>query len=138
MRNPLPTATLVDRAELLTGRYYPRTGSMYINTGWDFMSTNETTLAALFADAGYKTAHFGKWHNGRTAGYTPSDVGFQYTYEPTPYVHLDNEFFINGEPTPTRGWMEEQLMSYALQWLEQRVQDKQPFLLYYPFYSVHA
>jgi hypothetical protein len=42
------------------------------------------------ADGGYKTAHFGKWHNGRTLGYEPWEMGFQESWLPTSHVHLDN------------------------------------------------
>ncbi|WIA22469.1 hypothetical protein OEZ85_004766 [Tetradesmus obliquus] len=50
------------RAELLTGRFYPRTGSFYINSGWDFMNTNEATMGRVFSAAGYKTVQLGKVH----------------------------------------------------------------------------
>lgn len=44
----------------------------------------------MMADGGYKTAHFGKWHNGRTLGYEPWEMGFQESWLPTSHVHLDN------------------------------------------------
>ena len=34
------------------------------------------TLAEVFKEAGYATAHFGKWHLGHGAGYEPKDRGF--------------------------------------------------------------
>ena len=44
----------------------------------------------MLAGGGYKTAHFGKWHNGRTLGYEPWEMGFQESWLPTSHVHLDN------------------------------------------------
>lgn len=32
------------------------------------MARNETTLGELMKGAGYRTAHFGKWHNGFSLG----------------------------------------------------------------------
>lgn len=50
------------RAALLTGRDNPRTGTLLISGGYDFMSRDEVNMAEFFAAAGYKTAHFGKVH----------------------------------------------------------------------------
>ena len=57
----------------------------------------------LAADAGYATAVAGKWHNGRTPGYTPADAGFKDTFLPSPYVFKDNIMSINGMERQTRG-----------------------------------
>ncbi|KAF6261262.1 alkaline-phosphatase-like protein [Scenedesmus sp. NREL 46B-D3] len=126
------------RAELLTGRYYARTGAMYINTGWDFINSNETNIAQILGASGYKTSVFGKWHNGRTAGYQPYDLGFQYSVLPTPYVYKDNLMYVNGELEQTQGWMEEVLMGNIINYLKQREGGDEPFFMYYPSFSVHA
>jgi arylsulfatase A-like enzyme len=31
--------------------------------GWDFINRDEVTIGEALAAAGYRTAHFGKWHN---------------------------------------------------------------------------
>lgn len=54
------------------------------------MNRAETTAGAFMQAAGYKTAHFGKWHNGRSLGYEPWHVGFQESWHPEQYIHLDN------------------------------------------------
>lgn len=33
-------------------------------------------------DAGYNSVHYGKWHNGRTLGYEPWNVGFNESWLP--------------------------------------------------------
>jgi arylsulfatase A-like enzyme len=58
--------------------------------GYDYINRAEATLGNVMADGGYKTAHFGKWHNGRTLGYEPWEMGFQESWLPTSHVHLDN------------------------------------------------
>uniref|UniRef100_A0A383WEH6 Sulfatase N-terminal domain-containing protein n=1 Tax=Tetradesmus obliquus TaxID=3088 RepID=A0A383WEH6_TETOB len=126
------------RAELLTGRYYPRTGAMYVNTGWDFLNSNETNIAQILGASGYKTSVFGKWHNGRTAGYQPYDLGFQHSVLPTPYIFKDNAMYVNGNTKQTQGWMEEVLMGNIIDYLKKREADDQPFFMYYPSFSVHA
>ena len=51
------------RAELLTGRYHPRSNVYSTSEGGERMDLDETTIAELFQSAGYETAAFGKWHN---------------------------------------------------------------------------
>ena len=40
------------------------------------MPASEVTLAETLRDAGYHTAHIGKWHLGNAAGMAPQDQGF--------------------------------------------------------------
>ena len=40
------------------------------------LKTDHKTLANVFHDAGYATAHFGKWHLGDEAEYQPNKRGF--------------------------------------------------------------
>lgn len=40
------------------------------------MPTSEVTIAETLHEAGYYTAHIGKWHLGRAAGSMPQDQGF--------------------------------------------------------------
>src|SRR5690349_12959328 len=42
------------------------------------------TLAEVFKEAGYTTAHFGKWHLGHGAGYEPKGRGFDSDVPHTP------------------------------------------------------
>jgi arylsulfatase A-like enzyme len=61
-----------------------------VYAGYDYINRAESTLGNVMADGGYKTAHFGKWHNGRTLGYEPWEMGFHESWLPTSHVHLDN------------------------------------------------
>src|SRR5258708_33389192 len=52
------------RAELLTGRYHPRTDVRGVSTGLERMNLGEITIAQILRALGYRTGMIGKWHNG--------------------------------------------------------------------------
>ena len=67
------------RSAVLTGRLPIRTGNCSVplpGQGHYGLAPWEYTLGELFADAGYATAAFGKWHVGDIAGRVPTDQGF--------------------------------------------------------------
>lgn len=68
------------RAELLTGRYHPRSGVYGTSAGGERMDLDETTIAEVFKQAGYSTGIFGKWHNGMQYPYHPNGRGFDEFY----------------------------------------------------------
>jgi arylsulfatase A-like enzyme len=47
-------------------------------------------MGDVMQQAGYVTAHYGKWHNGAALGYEPWWRGFNESWLPTDYIHLDN------------------------------------------------
>lgn len=65
------------RAAMLTGRYPYRTGVTAVTQVDHFMNTQETTIAEVLANHGYRTGIFGKWHLGDNAPMRPTDQGFQ-------------------------------------------------------------
>ena len=73
------------RAALLTGRYQTRTG-MWPNVltadAKGGLPHNETTIAEILEEEGYKTAIVGKWHLGigENNMYLPNNQGFDYYY----------------------------------------------------------
>ena len=68
------------RAEILTGRYHPRTGVRGVSTGQERLNLDEKTLADALKAAGYATGAFGKWHNGSQWPYHPMARGFDEYY----------------------------------------------------------
>lgn len=71
------------RAGLLTGKTPQRAGvpgnvsSLSIEAG---MPSEQYTMAEMFKDAGYKTAHIGKWHLGHGEDKQPNAQGFDYSF----------------------------------------------------------
>lgn len=72
------------RAGLLTGKTPQRAGvpgnipSVQVTTKG--LSGSQYTMAEMFKDAGYNTAHIGKWHLGDQEGMLPNDQGFDYSF----------------------------------------------------------
>ncbi|MCG6191585.1 sulfatase-like hydrolase/transferase, partial [Maribellus maritimus] len=71
------------RAGLLTGKTPQRAGvpgnvsSLDDSAG---MPSEQYTIAEMFKDAGYKTAHIGKWHLGHGKEKQPNAQGFDYSF----------------------------------------------------------
>ncbi|MCP5523971.1 MAG: sulfatase-like hydrolase/transferase [Verrucomicrobiales bacterium] len=71
------------RAALLTGRYPQRAGvpgNVSSAEGHAGMPTSQITLAEMLHDAGYFTAHVGKWHLGYTPETMPNGQGFDHSF----------------------------------------------------------
>ncbi|RYD87836.1 MAG: sulfatase, partial [Sphingobacteriales bacterium] len=81
------------RAALLTGCYpwrvgMPGNGSIPPSEKDDNLATytgkglpaNGTNLPRIFREAGYATAHIGKWHLGIGVGHQPLQQGFDYSF----------------------------------------------------------
>jgi arylsulfatase B len=64
------------RAALMTGRFNQRTGVVNPPTDRQILSPDETALAELFKNAGYRTGMFGKWNLGDNFPARPQDRGF--------------------------------------------------------------
>lgn len=99
------------RAALMTGRYAARTGVWSTLKGRYIMHRDEVTMAEIFADSGYATGIFGKWHLGDSWPYRPFDRGFQESLSFGGGVvgeipdYWDNDYFNavyerNGKPQP--------------------------------------
>ena len=127
------------RAELLTGRYHPRSGVVSTSEGGERFSLDETTLADVFKRAGYATGAFGKWHSGMQYPYHPNGRGFDEFYGfcsghwgdyfSPPLEH-------NGRVVQGRGFTADDFTDHALQFLEKN--QRMPFLLYLPFNTPHS
>jgi len=71
------------RAGLLTGKTPQRAGvpgNVSPNSLEAGMPGSQYTIAEMFKDAGYKTAHIGKWHLGHAKDKQPNAQGFDYSF----------------------------------------------------------
>jgi arylsulfatase A len=152
------------RAALLTGRYQQRSGVVSVlgQLGSAFRITTEpgeeafgglrreeTTIAAVLRDAGYRTAMFGKWHLGggqnNFGDYHPMDYGFEkYVGSPSwggNNFSMRNQrgsyFFRDREPVDAPGnWYTDVLADEAAAYMVERT-DQRPFFVYLSFTAPH-
>ncbi len=127
------------RAELLTGRYATRLGVHRTSAGGERMNLNETTIAELLKQAGYKTAAYGKWHNGMQPPYHPNSRGFD-DYYGFASGHWGNYFNPmlehNGKIVKGNGFLVDDLTDHGIDFMEKNREN--PFFLYLPLNTPHS
>ena len=127
------------RAEILTGRHHTRTGVYDVSLGGERINVDEETLGDLFKAAGYKTAAYGKWHNGMQAPYHPNTRGFDQFYGFCS-GHWGNYFNPvlekNGELVKGKGFITDDLTNHGIEFI--RKNKNNPFFLFMPFNTPHS
>lgn len=127
------------RAEFLTGRSYPRSGVYSTSQGGERMDTDETTVADVFKAAGYRTAAFGKWHNGMQYPYHPNARGFEefYGYCSGHWGSYMNPMLEqNGALVRGNGFLTDDLTEHAMDFITEH--RKEPFFVYLPLNIPHS
>lgn len=102
------------------------------------------TLAEALHDAGYQTAHFGKWHLGHSGPYEPKDQGFELDFPHTPKApgpgpsYLAPWKFILEPPLAAEPGehIEDRMSAEAARYI--REHKDRPFYVNYWAYSVHS
>ena len=137
---------VASRMGLLTGQYQQRFG-IYCNMYGEARTRlflKQTLLPAVFQDAGYRTAHVGKWHlsgNKRTQYETagPRDRGFD---ESVAIRGGDSAFwkgtpvFRNGKQFPAPEYLTDLWGTEACAFIDRA--HAQPFFLYLAYNAVHS
>ncbi len=138
------------RATLLTGRNHIRTGvySWISDAGQrSHLLEREVTLAEVLKQAGYATAHVGKWHLGlpteKFQKPTPAAHGFDYwfaTWNNAEPSHRNPRSFIrNGDPVgEIEGYSCQIVVDEAISWLDNHRAQGKPFFLNVWFHEPHA
>lgn len=144
------------RACLMSGLYGPRHGIYTVGTGArgkakhrqmqpaDHNTTLPTifiSLARVLRDAGYVTAHFGKWHLGGPGKAGPKEHGFDYNYGGNKSGSPRGGYFspYNNPQLPDGPKGEnltDRLSQEACQFIEKH--QKQKFFMYMAYYAVHT
>jgi arylsulfatase A-like enzyme len=115
----------------------------------DGLSNEEYTMAEMFKDAGYATAHIGKWHLGSSEDMQPNAQGFDYSFG-----HLggciDNfshssywqnganyhDLYLNGEEIYRDGeFFPDMMLEEAKDFIDQN--KNHPFFIYYALNVPH-
>lgn len=127
------------RAEILTGRCYPRTGVKGVCLGAERLNLDEVTIADLFRTAGYRTGCFGKWHSGQQYPYHPNGRGFE---EFVGYCcghwshYFDSTIEHNGVEFRSSGYLTDVLTDHAIRFIEDN--REHPFFCYVPLNTPHS
>ena len=126
------------RASVLTGRYPLRFGiTKHFNDRNQWLPESATTVAELLKDAGYNTAHVGKWHLG---GLHVDEMGTRMTNQPGPRQHGFDFYQTQVEQQPIRSKMGRERTLFrkggtVLLRNDQRISDDDP---YYPKHFTDA
>ncbi|KAG0698665.1 Arylsulfatase A [Chionoecetes opilio] len=155
------------RASLLTGRLQVRNGvypGTFTPMNYLGLPRNETTIATLLKDKGYRTMLTGKWHLGvgREGEYLPIHHGFDH-YLGLPYSHdmCPCPTCFPGRPCHDNCWggtrvscplysngtiveqpvdlltLTSRLVQTAVTFMADAAASRKPFFLYFPFFHVH-
>ena len=134
------------RASILTGRTNDRTGAFRVGHS---INKQELTLAAAFKDAGYATAHFGKWHLNEAVAkdhplplhdpHNPGEFGFDYWLSATSgFDFSEFELSRNGQRESFRGDGSEVIVAEALKYITNQVENGNPFFVVIWYSSPHG
>lgn len=135
------------RAALMTGRYSSRTGVWHTIMGRSILHRDETTVAEILREAGYRTGIFGKWHLGDCWPYRPQDRGFDEVLihggggvGQTPDYwgndYFDDTYWRNGDPKSLDGYCTDVWFDGAMRFIQAN-QDR-PFFAYIPTNAPHG
>ena len=140
------------RASVLTGRTNDRTGAFRVGQP---INKQEKMLSTAFQDAGYATAHFGKWHlNYSGVGlkhpleaddpHNPGELGFSFWLSHTSgfdfFESSGGTFELSrmGQRETFRGDGSEVIVSEALDFISDRVQQDKPVFVVIWYSSPHG
>ncbi|WP_417848978.1 sulfatase-like hydrolase/transferase [Thalassoglobus sp.] len=127
------------RASLLTGRYHLRTGVSGVTRGYENIRSEEITIAEVLKEAGYATACFGKWHNGRHMPMHPNGQGFE-TFLGFCGGHWNTYFNPpleeNGLPIHEDGYIADIFTDKAIEFMQTR--KDQPWFCYVAYNTPHS
>ena len=98
------------RAAMLTGRYAVRSGLKEVKVALvgEGLPAEEVTIAEVLSEAGYNTAHIGKWHQGDIEQAYPHNQGFDFAAFPLhQQVQLSLMTKEGAESNNMQGWYSE-------------------------------
>lgn len=129
------------RAALLTGRYSTRTGvyGAFSPPEKGGLNLDETTLANVLKERGYRTMCIGKWHLGHTEPYLPTNRGFDayfgvpYSVDMSPLPLIHNTTVV--EEHTNRELLTPRYTEQAVRFIQTAKEN--PFFLYVAFSYPH-
>ncbi len=135
------------RSGLISGHYANSTGVWHTVGGRSLLRGNEVTIANVFAENGYATGLFGKWHLGDNYPYRPQDRGFQevithggggISQMPDWWQndYFDDTYMVNGEPCKFDGYCTDVWFREGMKFIEKHKDE--PFMCFITPNAPHA
>ena len=139
------------RASLMTGRYPDYAGvpgviRTHATNSWGFLDPNIPLISDQLKELGYHTAIVGKWHLGLESPNTPTERGFDFFHGwlgdmMDDYVkkrrHDINYMRRNEETIDPPGHATDLFTQWAVDYIEERAPQDQPFFLYLAYNAPH-
>src|SRR5687768_4506590 len=126
------------RASVLTGRHANRSGAFAPN--WP-TRPEEITIAQILKSAGYRTAHFGKWHVGpvkKESPLNPNRMGFDEYLSHDNFFEMNPPLSRNGAPPEIMpGESSELIVGEAVKFARKVRDEGRPLFLVVHFGSPH-
>lgn len=135
------------RAALMTGRNCNRVGVWHTIAGRSQLAADEMTMAEVFANNGYATSMFGKWHLGDSHPFEVQNRGFQSVFahggggvgqmpDFWDNDYFDDTYFRNGQPEKTTGYCSDVWFDAALNFIDSNREN--PFFVYLATNAPHG
>jgi len=137
------------RGALMSGHYTNRAGPWHTIMGRSMLYEGEKTFGEVFADNGYATGMFGKWHLGDNYPFRPEDRGFQevvrhggggvgQTPDNWDNAYFDDTYFHNGRPQKYTGFCTDVYFQEAKRFIDESTRAGKPFLAYISTNAPHG
>jgi len=126
------------RGSFITGRHPNRYGTFAPN--WS-IRPEEISIAQLLGEAGYTSAHYGKWHLGPVKSESPTNpgaMGFDEWLSHDNFFEINPTLSRNGEaPQTFDGEGSQVITNEAIQFIQKAKKNNQPFLVVIWYGSPH-
>ncbi|MDA1069219.1 MAG: arylsulfatase [Verrucomicrobia bacterium] len=137
------------RGALMSGHYTNRAGPWHTIMGRSFLRPEALTFGQVFADNGYSTGMFGKWHLGDNYPYRPEDRGFQevvyhggggvgQTPDYWDNSYFDDTYIHNGKSQKYQGYCTDVYFQEATRFIGESISQEKPFMAYIVTNAPHS
>ena len=127
------------RSEILTGNYHPRTGVTDVSEGGERINLDQKLISDYFKENNYKTAFFGKWHNGQQYPYHPNSRGFdEFIGYCSGHIgeYFNSELEHNGEFFKSDGFLTDYITDNTIKFIE--TNGNSPFFVFLSINTPHS